>query len=44
MAGVSSAEDGETVATTARKKHTSNPIHLFIVSPPSYLENKHLPL
>jgi hypothetical protein len=31
MAGSSAAEDGGTITTAARNKHTSNPIHLFIV-------------
>ena len=32
MAGSSAAEDGGTITTAVRNKHTSNPIHLFIVS------------
>jgi hypothetical protein len=32
MAGASAAEDGGTIPTVARNKHTANPIHLFIVS------------
>jgi hypothetical protein len=31
MAGSSAAEDSGTIITTVRNKHTSNPIHLFIV-------------
>jgi hypothetical protein len=31
MAGASAAEDSGTITTAARNKHTSNPIHLFIV-------------
>jgi hypothetical protein len=31
MAGSSAAEDGGTITTAVRNKHTSNPIHLFIV-------------
>jgi hypothetical protein len=32
MAGASAAEDSGTITTAARNKHTTNPIHLFIVS------------
>jgi hypothetical protein len=31
MAGLSAAEDGGTITTAVRNKHTSNPIHLFMV-------------
>jgi hypothetical protein len=31
MAGPSAAGDGETIAPVTRNKHTTNPIHLFIV-------------
>jgi hypothetical protein len=31
MAGASAAEDSGTITTAARNKHTSKPIHLFIV-------------